>query len=355
MNLSPLEQINNIQTAQKQQSPDAMRRAAVQFEAVLLMQLTSALNNTSEPDEDALFGSDGGSGLAKQMFSEQLATTMSQSGGIGLADLIMQKFGAAQTKPVSGNIKGLSNAISAVKDIKESVSTQKTSQKNVSPLINKSAKFVLPAEELFTGNSDEAQIISRFEDQIETEEIDDSDANLMLAGKTQNSKGERIVPYGAVMKVETVSTGMTVGSTLNTSNKVDFQMPLSGRVSSGFGNRFHPIDKKIKFHAGVDLAVPVGTRVAAAAEGIVKFAGWKGGYGNLVIIEHADGRETRYGHLSKIMVSEGEKVSLGQQIALSGSTGKSTGPHLHFEIRENGQVVDPIKFLSNVLPKNAER
>jgi len=355
MNLSPLDQINNIQTAQKQQSPDALRRAAVQFEAVLLMQLTSALNNTNEGDEDALFGSDGGSGLAKQMFSEQLATTMSQSGGIGLADLIMQKFGGTETKSVSGNIKGLSSAITAIKDIKESVSTQQTSQKNVSPLINKSAKFVLPAEETFSGDPNDAQIISTFEDQIRAEGIDESDRNLMLNGKIQNSTRARIVPNAAITEVETISTNTTVSASLNTSNKVDFQMPLSGRISSGFGNRFHPVDKKIKFHAGVDLAVPTGTRVGAAAEGIVKFAGWKGGYGNLVVIEHADGRETRYGHLSKLMVSEGEKVSLGQQIALSGSTGKSTGPHLHFEIRENGQVIDPIKFLSNVLPKNAER
>jgi murein DD-endopeptidase MepM/ murein hydrolase activator NlpD len=139
------------------------------------------------------------------------------------------------------------------------------------------------------------------------------------------------------------------------SGPVSFNFPVRGRISSGFGNRFHPIDKIVKFHTGLDIAVPKGTRVDAAAEGTVVFAGPKGGYGNLVIIRHPDGKETRYGHLQKILVSAGESVTSRQQIALSGSTGKSTGPHLHFEIRENGEILNPLKYLSNVLPKSADR
>ena len=135
---------------------------------------------------------------------------------------------------------------------------------------------------------------------------------------------------------------------------VNYQIPVNGRLSSNFGNRFHPIDKVVKFHTGVDIAVPKGTRVNAAAEGTVVFAGKKGGYGNVVIIQHPDGKESRYGHLEKILVSVGEQVSAGQEVAKSGSTGKSTGPHLHFEIRENGEVVNPLKILSNVLSKNAD-
>jgi murein DD-endopeptidase MepM/ murein hydrolase activator NlpD len=358
MNLSPLEQINNLQTnANSAKSPDALRRAAQQFEAVLLMQLTSALNSTNnDADEDQLFGGDGGTGMAKQMFSEQLATTMSESGGVGLSDLIMQKFGAANAKSTTGKIKSLSGAISAVKDIRENIPTQKIERKNNLPLVNKSAKFILPSEPLFTGNADEAEVISTFEDQLRTEGVDESDRNLMLDGKVQNSTRARIVPNSPVTQAETVAPATIISDSFNTSEKITFQIPVDGsRISSGFGNRFHPIDKKIKFHAGVDLAVPVGTKVDSTADGVVKFAGWNGGYGNLIIIQHPDGRESRYGHLSKILVSEGEKVSGGQQIALSGSTGKSTGPHLHFEIRENGEVVNPLKILSNVLPKAAEK
>src|SRR6185369_7232444 len=121
---NPLEQINNIvnanQATPNRPSPDALRKAAMQFEAVLLQQLTSSLSNTNnDDDEDSLFGSDGGTGLAKQMFSEQLATTMAQSGGIGLTDMIMRQSGADQTKAASNGNKSLSNAISAVKEIKQ--------------------------------------------------------------------------------------------------------------------------------------------------------------------------------------------------------------------------------------------
>ncbi|MEP6900294.1 MAG: peptidoglycan DD-metalloendopeptidase family protein [Actinomycetota bacterium] len=358
MNFSPLEQIKTIVSADKTAptppTQDAMRKAAMQFEAILLQQLTASLNGTTneDKDEDSLFGGDGGTDLAKKMFSEQLATTMSQSGGVGLADMIMQKFGAVQTKPVTNNIKSLSNAITAIKEIKQNLAAQKTSQKNVSSLINKSAKL----EPLInsSNNSEEAQIISTFDDDIKKDGLDESLKNLMLDGKIQNSTRPRIIPNSPVRQISTVSPATDV-LPINSAVKLNYQMPVNGRISSGFGNRFHPIDKKIKFHDGIDIAVPVGTKVVAAADGIVKFAGWKGGYGNVVVISHADGSETTYGHNSQLLVTEGQKVSGGEQISLSGSTGKSTGPHVHFEVRQNGQLVNPLKFLSNVLPINAER
>lgn len=349
--LNPLDQINTIVSADKkaptQSSQDDIRKAAMQFEAILLNQLTAAMN-TSSDDEDSLFGSDGGTGLAKQMFSEQLATTMAQSGGVGLADLIMQKFGTAPVKPGSNKIKDLSGAITAVKEIKQNL----PALKNISSLINRSAK-VEPSI-YNSNNSDEVEIISTFEDDVKRDGIDDSLKNLILDGKIMNSTRPRIIPDAPITKVETISP-TRVANISNLASKVAFQIPVNGRISSDFGNRFHPIDKKIKFHGGIDIAVPVGTKVVAAADGIVKFAGWKGGYGNVVVIEHADGSETLYGHNSKLLVIEGQKVSGGEPISLSGSTGKSTGPHVHFEIRQNGELVNPSKVLSNVLSKNAER
>ena len=117
--------------------------------------------------------------------------------------------------------------------------------------------------------------------------------------------------------------------------------PCSGSVSSGFGSRWG------RNHNGVDLAAPCGTAITAADTGIVTFAGWNsGGYGNLVIIDHGDGTETYYGHCSEILVKEGDIIRQGELIAKVGSTGRSTGNHLHFEIRVNGTSVNPAKYLS---------
>lgn len=101
-----------------------------------------------------------------------------------------------------------------------------------------------------------------------------------------------------------------------------------------------------RMHKGVDWAVPTGTAVRASCGGTVVSAGWSGGYGYCVMIRHSDGRQTRYAHLSKILVSAGQKVDQNQKIALSGNTGRSTGPHLHFEILINGSQVNPLKYLN---------
>ncbi len=119
-----------------------------------------------------------------------------------------------------------------------------------------------------------------------------------------------------------------------------------GRISSGFGRRNAPKAGASTYHQGIDIAVSTGTAVWASSGGTVTLAGWQGGYGNVIYIQHPDGRVTRYGHLSRIEVSPGQKVSQGQRIALSGNTGNSTGPHLHFEIRINGNAVNPLDYLN---------
>lgn len=118
-------------------------------------------------------------------------------------------------------------------------------------------------------------------------------------------------------------------------------LPVTGRITSGFGPRFHPILRRYKLHTGVDIAAPIGTPVYAAAEGVVVHAGWLGAYGNAVIIDHGGGVSTLYGHLSSISVSPGQTVSQGELIGGVGSTGLSTGPHLHFEKRLQGTPVNP--------------
>ncbi len=120
-----------------------------------------------------------------------------------------------------------------------------------------------------------------------------------------------------------------------------YMKPLSGgRYTSGFGRRWG------RMHKGVDWACPTGTAIMASCGGVVTQTGWYGGYGKCITIRHPDGRQTRYAHLSKILVRSGQSVKQGEKIALSGNTGRSTGPHVHFEIFINGSQVNPLKYLN---------
>lgn len=127
-----------------------------------------------------------------------------------------------------------------------------------------------------------------------------------------------------------------------------FIWPVKGYsyISSYFGYRMHPILKKQKMHTGIDIPAPYGSDIVAANSGTVIFADWYGGYGKTVIIDHGSGKSTLYAHISIITVKEGQDVTAGQKIAEVGSTGLSTGPHLHFEVRENGTPVDPLNYVS---------
>lgn len=120
-----------------------------------------------------------------------------------------------------------------------------------------------------------------------------------------------------------------------------FSWPVTGTITSPFGWRSNPFGGSPEFHQGLDIAAPTGTTVTAAAGGTVIMAQWYGGYGNYILIDHGAGFSTGYGHLSAIYVSNGQAVKRGQAIGAVGSTGASTGPHLHFEVRIDGKPVDP--------------
>lgn len=122
--------------------------------------------------------------------------------------------------------------------------------------------------------------------------------------------------------------------------------PVRGTITSPFGWRQNPFGGGPEFHQGLDIAAPTGTTVTAAGGGTVISAGWYGGYGNYVLIDHGGGMATGYGHLSQIFVGNGQQIQRGQAIGAVGSTGASTGPHLHFEVRIHGKPVDPTTYLN---------
>jgi murein DD-endopeptidase MepM/ murein hydrolase activator NlpD len=162
--------------------------------------------------------------------------------------------------------------------------------------------------------------------------------------------------YQAVWFQEPGSKGQYYTLEGNTLRKAFLASPLEfSRITSGFGGRTHPISRLWKMHTGVDYAAPTGTPVRTVGDGVVDFAGVQRGYGNVIEIKHRDGKNTLFAHLSRIGVTKGQKVEQGQVIGAVGTTGYSTGPHLHFEFRVNGEHHDPLTIAkeSNSIPLSA--
>ena len=181
--------------------------------------------------------------------------------------------------------------------------------------------------------------------------------NLQDIAKRYNKPPQKIalanrLPGVALLSEKWVQPGATLFIPDARLRFTDYVLPVAwarGKrfISSGFGMRFHPLFRSRRFHTGWDMPRPFGFPVKAAREGRVVFSGWRGGYGRLVIVKHSSGLRTWYGHLSKTLVSAGDKVQKGQLIGKVGSTGLSTGPHLHFEVRDRfGNSINPKKFLS---------
>lgn len=131
--------------------------------------------------------------------------------------------------------------------------------------------------------------------------------------------------------------------------------PVNGVVRSAFGERSDPFSGEGAFHTGIDLAAPKGTPVHATADGVIESAGWSGDYGKLVVIDHGNGLQTYYAHLSQCLVVPGQEVERGQVIALSGRTGRATAPHMHYEVRLHGTPVNPYKYLARADGKPTAR
>jgi peptidoglycan hydrolase FlgJ len=160
-------------------------------------------------------------------------------------------------------------------------------------------------------------------------------------------------PQGSVNSTRLVQSPLDISSHREQGGPVEdsreallaWSAPLEGRISSAFGERADPFTQTTQFHRGVDIAAPGGTPIKAARPGIVVFSGYLSGYGNTIILEHAGGFRTLYGHASRTLVRQGDQISNEQVIGEVGSSGRSTGTHLHFELQKGGKRVDPKEFL----------
>ena len=187
-----------------------------------------------------------------------------------------------------------------------------------------------------------------FEGQLEKgTQVAKPGANAAISALSTHSGGNHAVP--AVAHPMPPARDPQVAAAAGADLDRPFVVPVIGRQSSAYGMRTHPVTHATSMHSGLDIAAPTGTPVKAAAAGIVTHAGPAGTYGNLITIKHADGVETRYAHLSAVTVTQGTRVDAGTEVGKVGSTGLSTGPHLHFELRRNGKLEDP----ANQLPLNS--
>ena len=160
------------------------------------------------------------------------------------------------------------------------------------------------------------------------------------------SMGDTLAEYNYLRTTNLTRRGRNI-FTRGDVNVLPGVWPVMGRLMGGYGERTDPFSGEGARHTGVDISAPIGTPVKAAADGIVMEAGWNGGYGRCVIIDHGNGYQTWYAHLSRLEVMEGQSIRQGETLGLVGMSGRSTGPHLHYEVRIHSTPVNPYRFLAH--------
>lgn len=186
-------------------------------------------------------------------------------------------------------------------------------------------------------------------DTIPTGMVEQSRLNLAIPLPVQQPVDDIIptvetAPLVVDSQPNVAQTSPEVPNSPPTTNIPSIQAP---RISSGFGVRRHPLSGRLKHHNGIDLPFPRGTPILAPADGLVLFAGWRNGFGNVVQIDHGNGYQTLFAHNSVNLVHTGDAVTVTTTIARVGATGAATGPHIHFEVRFDGELVNPLRFIRN--------
>lgn len=203
---------------------------------------------------------------------------------------------------------------------------------------------VTPAQANSSANADIAAPLraAQAANQSATGAEDEQFRKLFNSWQTYEKTGVPALAAVAAAGQKTLGTGISGGVSIPS------RTPIEGyRLTSNFGMRVHPVTGGLRGHKGLDLAASIGTPIYATADGIISKAAWFGGYGLFVSIEHGGDLQTRYGHMSRLNVADGQRVKKGEIIGFVGSTGRSTGPHLHYEVRVKGQAVNPVPYMQS--------
>ena len=287
-------------------TPDAKKQEAVdQFESYFIQMMVREMRKTVPK---GIFDSPSMS-MFVELLDQSLAEQISESGGMGFADALERSLG----------MRGMESS-----DLLSGGSFEQQIQNAMHGGQEHSLMASMYPEEPL------------FDDKLPIPDISKKKIFHELSKSIHN---EKHAPAIAVHneKHTHVPTPSSIG---------EMVFPLEGRISSRFGLRTDPIHGKHKHHAGLDIAAKTGTPIKAVQAGTVTFSGDRGGYGKMVIIDHGNGLESRYAHCSALNVEKGQFVFAGSEIAAVGSTGRSTGPHLHLEVRQDGKAVDPLDYLS---------
>jgi len=280
-----------------------LKKAAEEFEAIFIGQLLKIMRETIQ--ESGLEGGGLGKGIYTELFDQEIALNMARRGALGIGDIIYKSFTDNE------NVYSPESLETLLPNLKTSDSIPKNSgsiPKNSNEL--PASKVSSSGEAAQSPKSVEATPSSRGDSGAAQENL-----KLPLSDAAESAR-EISVPF----------------------------LPVNAPVSSAFGMRKDPFTGTSRFHKGIDLAAPAGTPVVAALPGKVISAGYKSGYGNTVLVEHDGGLKTRYGHLASINVKVGDMVTSESTLGKVGSTGRSTGPHLHFEVIRDGVHINPAKM-----------
>ncbi|SDB44915.1 Rod binding protein [Desulfonatronum thiosulfatophilum] len=325
-------------------SPDAkgeskLREASQDFEALFLHQLLKQMRATV-PKEGLLHGK--GEEFWQSHFDMEMATVMARSGGIGLGDMIFEQLRQSQVQatrasdPV-GKPMGMTilppmenDPPDPVKNTDQDEILKVSLQSNAQTTVTAQGPYAPPDSRVINSHpiASNSNVMSRVRS---------------LAQSIEDRGG--VVPEHPGF-VHGLAPIQDIGAT---TSLPPMHWPLQGRVSSGFGWRNDPFTGEQSWHAGTDLVAPKGSPIDAAWDGRVVFVGQRGGYGNMVVLEHAGGWRSYYAHNERNRVKVGDMVQAGQSIATVGSSGRSTGPHLHFEIRQGNMAWDPKQIRDRLL------
>lgn len=315
-----------------------MREASQDFEAIFLHQLLKQMRSTV-PKEGLLHSRD--EEFWQSHFDAEMSVLLARAGGIGLGEIILQQLREHQ-------VKASESSAPPSEDI---------------PVMTLLPPYTAPpAEEKAPGGTDEAHApLFVSDDGHELGQGPHAHAGSAHSARSYGASGpmenvrslaRAIEERGGVVPEHPgfAADGIDAARDMTAATGLPpMHWPLQGRVSSGFGWRRDPFTGERAWHAGVDLAAPMGTPVHAAWDGKVVFVGEQGGYGRMVVLEHAGGWHSYYAHNHKNKARVGEKVRAGQVIATVGSSGRSTGPHLHFEIRQGNLAWNPKQIRDRLL------